>query len=50
MIIWLSLWRRKLRFIDCVSFVTMRHYKAEKVFGFDKHFGEQGFEIVGERE
>ena len=37
---------RKLSFVDCVSFVTMRHYKVEKVFGFDKHFEEQGFEIV----
>jgi predicted nucleic acid-binding protein len=23
---------------------VMRHYKVEKVFGFDKHFAEQGFE------
>jgi len=23
----------------------MRHYKVEKVFGFDKHFAEQGFEV-----
>jgi len=48
--LWLSFGRRKLSLVDCVSFVTMRHYKIEKVFGFDKHFGEQGFEIVGERE
>ena len=48
--LWLSLGRRKLSLVDCVSFVTMRHYKIEKVFGFDKHFGEQGFETVGERE
>ena len=43
--LWLSIGRRKLSFVDCVSFVTMRHYKVEKVFGFDKHFEEQGFEI-----
>ena len=45
--LWLSLGRRRLSFVDCVSFVTMRHYKIEKAFGFDRHFDEQGFEIVG---
>ena len=40
--------RRKLSFVDCVSFMAMRHYKVEKVFGFDRHFVEQGFEIVSE--
>lgn len=43
--LWLGFGRRKLSFVDCVSFVTMRHYKVEKVFGFDKHFTEQGFEV-----
>ena len=46
--LWLSLGRRKLSFVDCVSFVTMRHYKVEKVFVFDRHFEEQGFKIVSE--
>ncbi|MBW1908020.1 MAG: PIN domain-containing protein [Deltaproteobacteria bacterium] len=46
--LWLSLGRRKLSFVDCVSFMAMRHYKVEKVFGFDRHFVEQGFEIVSE--
>jgi len=45
--LWLSLSRKKLSFVDCVSFVSMRHYKIEKVFGFDQHFAEQGFEIMG---
>lgn len=44
--LWLSLGRRRLSFVDCVSFAAMRHHKIEKVFGFDKHFSEQGFEIV----
>jgi len=44
--LWLSLGRRKLSFVDCVSFMAMRHYKVEKVFGFDRHFAEQGFEIL----
>jgi predicted nucleic acid-binding protein len=47
--LWLGLGRRNLTFVDCVSFVTMRHYKIEKVFVFDRHFEEQGFEIVSER-
>lgn len=46
--LWLGLGRRKLTFVDCVSFATMRHYKIEKVFVFDRHFEEQGFEIVSE--
>lgn len=46
--LWLGLRRRKLSFVDSVSFLAMRHYKLKKVFGFDKHFDEQGFEIVGE--
>jgi hypothetical protein len=27
----------------------MRHDKMEKVFGFDKHFTDHGFEILNER-
>jgi predicted nucleic acid-binding protein len=46
--LWLGLGRSKLSFVDCVSFVTMRHYKIEKIFVFDRHFEEQGFEIVSE--
>ncbi|MEA3471271.1 MAG: PIN domain-containing protein [Thermodesulfobacteriota bacterium] len=44
--LWLSLGRRRLSLVDCVSFVAMRNYKVEKVFGFDRHFAEQGFEII----
>ena len=47
--LWLSLGRRKLSLVDCVSFATMRHHKIEKVSGFDKHFKEQGFEIIDAR-
>lgn len=46
--LWLGLGRRKLSFGDSVSFLAMKHYKVQKVFGFDKHFDEQGFEIVAE--
>jgi predicted nucleic acid-binding protein len=48
--LWLSLGRRKLSFVDCVSFVTMRYHKIERVLGFDRHFAEQGFESVAEEE
>ena len=41
--LWLGIGRRKLSLVDCVSFITMRRYKIEKVFGFDRHFKEQGF-------
>jgi len=44
--LWLSLGRRKVSFVDCTSFITMRHHKVETAFAFDRHFEEQGFEIV----
>ena len=44
--LWLSLGRKKLSLVDCVSFITMRHYRLENVFGFDRHFDEQGFIIL----
>ena len=46
--IWLSLGRRKLSLVDCTCFVIMRQDKMEKVFGYDKHFTEHGFEILNE--
>jgi len=47
--IWLSLGRRKLSLVDCTSFAVMRHHKMEKVFGYDKHFTEHGFEVLNEQ-
>lgn len=44
--LWLGLGRSKLSFVDCVSFVAMRQHHIENVFGFDRHFQEQGFEVV----
>jgi predicted nucleic acid-binding protein len=41
--LWLSLGRRKLSLVDCVSFVIMRSNQIDTVFGFDGHFEEQGF-------
>lgn len=38
--------RRHLSLTDCVSFSIMRRLGLRKVFCFDKHFQEQGFEMV----
>ena len=46
--IWFSLGRKKLSLVDCASFVLMRQEKMEKVFGYDKHFTQHGFEILDE--
>ena len=42
----LSSSRRRLSFVDCVSFEVMRETGIRKVFAFDPHFKEQGFEVV----
>ena len=44
--IWFSLGRRNLSLVDCKSFVIMRQDKMEKVFGYDKPFTAQGFELL----
>jgi predicted nucleic acid-binding protein len=36
--------------VDCASFLVMRHDKMEKVFGFDKHFTEHGFDVLSEHD
>ncbi len=38
--------RRQLSLVDCSGFETMRRLKIEKVFTFDAHFTEQGFEVI----
>ena len=38
--------RRQLSLVDCSSFETMRRVRIEKVFTFDEHFREQGFEVI----
>ncbi len=44
--LWRGLGRKKVSLVDCVSFMTMRQTKIHKTFSFDKHFSEQGFEIL----
>ena len=38
--------RRKLSLVDCTSFELMRGLGLTRVFCFDSHFREQGFEIL----
>ena len=42
----LSAGRRSLSLVDCISFVVMRRLSLTNVFAFDKHFTEQGFELL----
>lgn len=39
-------WRRRLSLVDCSSFVVMRKLGLTKVFAFDGHFPEHGFEQI----
>jgi len=43
MAILLAAARRKLSFVDCVSFELMRMEGITAAFTFDRHFKEQGF-------
>ena len=38
--------QRKLSLVDCISFQTMREHGVADVFCFDRHFREQGFNLV----
>ena len=38
--------RKKLSLVDCVSFQTMRQQGVRAVFCFDRHFRDQGFEVL----
>ncbi len=38
--------RRRISLIDCASFATMRRLGIKTAFTFDKHFTEQGFEVM----
>jgi len=38
--------RRRLSLVDCTSFQLMRRLGATRVFAFDRHFAEQGFEVM----
>jgi uncharacterized protein len=36
---------QRVSFTDCVSFVLMRRARLTRVFGFDRHFRDAGFEV-----
>jgi uncharacterized protein len=38
--------RCQLSLVDCSCFETMRRFGIDKVFTFDEHFREQGFEVI----
>ena len=38
--------RRQLSMVDCSCFETMNRLGVRKVFTFDPHFAEQGFEVI----
>jgi predicted nucleic acid-binding protein len=38
--------RKKLSLVDCTSFQIMRERAVQKAFCFDRHFREQGFEVL----
>lgn len=38
--------RRKVSFVACSAFQTMRHLGLDTVFTFDPHFTEQGFTVI----
>ena len=38
--------RRNLSFVDCSSFETLERLGIKRVFTFDRHFREQGFDII----
>lgn len=42
----LSTNRRKLSFVDCTAFQTMRRLGIETTFTFDSHFREEGYDVI----
>lgn len=40
---------QKVSFTDCTSFALMRRHRLNRVFTFDRHFLDAGFEVVPSR-
>ena len=45
---WLAAGRRSLSLVDCVSFTLMHELRLDTVFTLDRHFAEQGFQVLPE--
>jgi len=45
---WLAAGRRSLSLVDCVSFALMHELRLDTVFTLDRHFAEQGFQVLPE--
>ena len=39
--------RKKISLVDCTSFSIMREHHIPQVLAFDRHFSEQGFQVIG---
>ncbi len=39
--------KRNLSLVDCTSFEVMRRSGIERAFTYDRHFRDQGFELIG---
>lgn len=35
--------------VDCVSFEVIRRRKVDRVFAYDRHFRERGYELIGQQ-
>jgi hypothetical protein len=44
----MNLGRRHFNLVDCISYVTMSHYKARKAFCFKTSYEEQGYVLIPE--
>lgn len=38
---------RRLSLVDAVSFLVIRRRKLDQVFAFDRHFADEGFDVLG---
>jgi len=44
--LWFNMGQRGLSLVDCASFVTMRQHHCDQAFCFDRHFVQQGFDVL----